>query len=46
MIDIITYIPPFGVFGDLANSVFIKDKLKGIFDYRETILHKIFNLHQ
>jgi len=46
MTDIITYIPPFGVFGDIANFVFLKNKLNGIFDFRETILHQIFNLHQ
>ena len=42
MIDIITYMPPFGVLGDLVNAFFIKKKLKNIFDYREEILNNFF----
>ena len=42
MTDIITYIPPFGLLGKLANYLFIKKKVIGIFDYRNKILDQIF----
>ena len=44
MTDIVTYKPPFGILGSIANSLFIKKKLKSIFDYRFVALEKIFNL--
>ena len=44
MTDIVTYKPPFGILGSIANSLFIKKKLKSIFDYRFVSLEKIFNL--
>lgn len=34
MTDIVTYMPPLGFIGALANRLFIKKKLKEIFDYR------------
>jgi len=34
MEDIVTYQPPFGFLGTIANSLFIKKQLKEIFDYR------------
>ena len=40
MKDIITYQPPFGVFGALANTFIIENKLKEIFDYREKVIEK------
>lgn len=43
MTDIVTYKPPFGILGSIANSLFIKKKLKSIFDYRFVALEKIFN---
>ena len=43
MTDIITYIPPFGFLGDIANEFFLKKKLNNIFDYRNTILNNMFN---
>ena len=43
MTDIITYIPPFGFLGDIANAIFLKKKLKNIFDFRKIILNNIFN---
>ncbi|NCP52397.1 MAG: SRPBCC family protein [Flavobacteriales bacterium] len=40
MTDIVSYAPPFGFLGSIANSILIKHKLKEIFDYREkTIIH-------
>lgn len=42
MTDIITYIPPLGILGALANSIFIKKQLEEIFDYRKIALEKRF----
>jgi len=43
MKDIVTYIPPFGFLGTIANYFIIKKKLKYIFDYRFNIMEKMFN---
>ena len=42
MTDIVTYIPPFGILGDIANHFLIKKQLKEIFDYRFKVLDKKF----
>jgi ligand-binding SRPBCC domain-containing protein len=42
MSDIVSYQPPFGVFGKLANGLFIEKKLNEIFDYRTKALFKRF----
>ena len=42
MKDIVTYVPPFGIVGSIANSLFIRKKLNQIFDYREKVLERIF----
>lgn len=42
MTDIVSYKPPYGIIGSLANFFFIKNKLIEIFDYRTTALEKIF----
>lgn len=43
MTDIITYKPPFGILGDIANFLFIKKQLRSIFDYRFKIMDQKFN---
>ena len=43
MTDIITYQPPFGILGDIANFLFIKKQLRSIFDYRFKIMDQKFN---
>ncbi|MEE3037341.1 MAG: SRPBCC family protein [Bacteroidota bacterium] len=43
MTDIVTYIPPFGVLGDIANQLFIKKQLEDIFNYRFKVLEKKYN---
>ena len=43
MKDIITYIPPLGLIGQIANKIFIKKQLKNIFDYRQKVINKKFN---
>jgi ligand-binding SRPBCC domain-containing protein len=42
MTDIISYNPPFGFLGRIANSLFIKKKLNEIFDYRTEAVIKEF----
>lgn len=42
MKDIISYQPPFGFLGAIANSLFIKKKLDEIFDYREKAVDDYF----
>lgn len=42
MTDIVTYQPPLGFIGGIANILFIKRQLKNIFDYRANALEKRF----
>lgn len=42
MTDIVTYKPPFGILGDLANALLIKKQLRAIFEYRRTKLEELF----
>ena len=42
MHDIITYIPPMGFIGAIANSLVIKNKLEEIFEYRRVAVEKRF----
>ncbi len=42
MEDIISYKPPFGILGTIANSLIIKGQLKTIFDFRYTAVEKEF----
>ena len=46
MSDIVTYIPPFGFLGAIANSLFIKKQLQTIFDYRKQALETIFGVYK
>ncbi|MBU2020033.1 MAG: SRPBCC family protein [Bacteroidetes bacterium] len=43
MKDIITYVPPFGFLGRIANEMFIKKQIDQIFSHRFKVLEKIFN---
>jgi ligand-binding SRPBCC domain-containing protein len=43
MTDIVTYAPPFGFLGSIANSLMIKNKLKEIFRHREKVLNELYN---
>ena len=38
MVDVVDYALPLGVLGRLAHAVFVKQKLKSIFDYRREML--------
>lgn len=42
MKDEIKYQIPFGIIGQLAHSIFVREKVKDIFRFRETALNKIF----
>jgi ligand-binding SRPBCC domain-containing protein len=42
MTDIVTYQPPFGFIGAIANSLIIKNRLQQIFDYRSIALENKF----
>lgn len=43
MTDIVTYQPPFGFLGALANNIIIYKKLNEIFDYRKNAIDALFN---
>ena len=45
MNDIVSYQPPFGILGNIANSLFIEKKLNEIFNYRTKALEKFFQNH-
>lgn len=42
MVDVIRYKIPLGIFGNWLNSLFIRKKIKNIFDYRRETLEKLF----
>jgi ligand-binding SRPBCC domain-containing protein len=42
MTDIVSYKPPFGLLGSIANSIIIKKQLKEIFDFRTVAMDKMF----
>jgi len=42
MTDIVSYKPPFGLLGNLANELLIKGKLNEIFNYRTKALNELF----
>ena len=43
MKDLITYEPPFGFLGGIANKLFIKKQLNAIFEYRRKIIDEKYN---
>jgi ligand-binding SRPBCC domain-containing protein len=43
MRDLLYYRLPFGFIGKIINSLFVKKKVNGIFDYRTEVLEKMFN---
>lgn len=42
MKDVVSYVPPFGLLGRMANALFIKRKLKEVFDYRTEAIQNEF----
>jgi len=45
MRDVISYVPPYGWLGRLANNLVIKKKLEQIFTYRKEVLKKKFGTY-
>ena len=46
MNDILHYAIPYGPIGQLSNSIFVGNKVKQIFDYREKAIEKIFGVYK
>ena len=46
MTDIVSYQPPFGFIGAIANSILIKKQLKAIFDYRTQAMERFFGKYE
>ena len=46
MIDIISYSPPLGILGKLANTLIIRRQLEHIFDYRKEAMIRLFGEFQ
>jgi ligand-binding SRPBCC domain-containing protein len=46
MTDIVSYKPPFGFLGSIANSILIKKQLKEIFDFRTVAMEKMFGKYE
>ncbi|GAB3658089.1 SRPBCC family protein [Echinicola sediminis] len=46
MEDIVTYQPPFGPLGMIANAVFIRRQLQKIFDYRFKAVEEMFGKYE
>jgi len=44
MTDIVTYAPPLGFLGAIANKLFIKTQIRRIFEYRKAAVEKRFAL--
>ena len=42
MSDIVSYKPPMGILGSIANSLLIKKQLKEIFDFRQKAVEEMF----
>ena len=42
MIDEVTYALPFGIFGDIAHALFVRNKLESIFGYRRQKVAELF----
>lgn len=45
MTDIVSYKPPFGILGSIANHILIKKQLQEIFDYRTVAMEKMFGMY-
>ncbi|HEV2478289.1 MAG TPA: SRPBCC family protein [Puia sp.] len=44
MTDLVHYLVPFGILGDLANAFFVRRKLEEIFAYRRTVVESTFGV--
>jgi hypothetical protein len=46
MTDIVSYKPPLGILGALANTLIIKNKLNEIFDFRTTAIENRYGVYK
>lgn len=46
MKDLITYVPPFGILGTIADQILIKKQVRNIFNYRKTALIDRYGIYQ
>jgi ligand-binding SRPBCC domain-containing protein len=46
MHDILTYGLPMGIFGQMANGIFVAGKLQQIFSYRKAIVENMFGVYK
>lgn len=46
MTDILNYKVPFGIIGDIANAVFVENRIEEIFQYRIKAVERIFNFQE
>ncbi len=46
MTDIVHYKIPFWILGDIANTLFVRSQLEGIFSYRTEVVNKMFGILQ
>jgi ligand-binding SRPBCC domain-containing protein len=44
MTDILNYAIPYGIFGRLANTLFVENDVKGIFEYRTKAIEDLFGV--
>ena len=42
MTDVVNYVLPFGILGRIAHFLFVRKKLKQIFEFRKTVLDELF----
>jgi ligand-binding SRPBCC domain-containing protein len=42
MTDMVNYAIPYGFIGRIANSIFVKKKLRKVFEYRESVIGVVF----
>jgi ligand-binding SRPBCC domain-containing protein len=40
--DHLTYVPPYGMLGDVVNAMWIRSKLERIFDFRFKTINELF----
>ena len=46
MTDLLTYAIPYGIIGQIANSILVESQVKQIFNYRETAITDLFGAYK
>jgi ligand-binding SRPBCC domain-containing protein len=42
MTDVVNYVLPFGIFGEIAHNLFLRKRIEYIFEYRTKVLNERF----